>query len=230
MKNPFIFAYSILLWAYIFLFFILVPLFAIPFSLIFGRKRAFRWFFKLFGKLFLLIFRNRVEVAGRGNIPKGRNVVLLSNHISFLDPFLLNAVLPGFYNFVVFARVLFNPLAMIAIRGAKLIVRPSGHFLVGSKVLLNIVDVINKGESFILFPSEHIIYDGSIGGVRQALYGIIEKTDAVILPVYLKGVMRLGFYQKPFRAKVIIGRPISKRDILFGRDEFIRRSIASLAM
>jgi 1-acyl-sn-glycerol-3-phosphate acyltransferase len=163
------------------------------------------------------------------NIPKGRNVIILSNHIGFFDPFFLNAVLPGWYNFVVFAKVVFNPYTMFTIRNTGFVVRPSGHYLVGSSALLKIEECVNNGESFILFPSENVIYDGSIGKVKQALYRIIQDTDAVILPVYLKDIMRQVFYQKPFRAKVVIGRPLSKTDILSGRDEFIRKAIQSLS-
>jgi 1-acyl-sn-glycerol-3-phosphate acyltransferase len=37
----------------------------------------------------------RIEVTGRGNIPKSRNYVLIANHLNWLDSFLLLATFPA---------------------------------------------------------------------------------------------------------------------------------------
>jgi len=220
--------YSALVWAYIILFFALVPVFAFPFSLIFGLKRSFRFFFKFFIKFGLVVFGCSPSVSGLENMPKGRNVILVSNHPSFFDPFLLNAVLPGFYNFIVFAAVLDKPYPMVAIRFLGLVVRRYGHFLSGSSTIIKTIKAINGGDSFILFPSERVIYDGRIEKIKPGLYKIIEDTDAVILPVFIKDDIRITFIKKPFRAKVVIGKPLDKQHILYGKDNAVREAIASL--
>jgi len=228
MVNILTFIYSTLLWAYILLFFALVPFFAFPFSLIFGLKRSFRFFFKVFIKYGLIIFGCYPSVEGLENIPRGKNVILISNHPSFLDPFILNAGLPGFYNYIVFAAVLFNPYSMVAIRFLGLVVRRYGHFLSGSSTIIKAIKAINEGDSFILFPSERAIFDGSIDKIRPGLYKIIEDTNAIILPVFIKEEFRFKFLQKPFRAKVVIGKPLDRQHILYGKDNAVRQAIASL--
>jgi 1-acyl-sn-glycerol-3-phosphate acyltransferase len=230
MAKILIFIYSALASAYIILFFALVPVFAFPFSLIFGLKRSFRFFFKFFIKFGLVVFGCFPSVSGLENMPKGKNVILISNHPSFFDPFLLNAVLPGFYNFIVFASILFNPYSMVTIRFLDLVVRRYGHRLCGSSAIIKSAKAINKGDSFILFPSERAIFDGHIEKIKPGLYKIIEDTDAVILPVFIKEDIRITFIKKPFRAKVVIGKPLDKQHILYGKDNAVREAIASLGI
>lgn len=228
MANILAYIYSVLFWAYIVLFFALVPVFAFPFSLILGLKRSFRLFYKAFLRLGLFIFGCYPSVSGLENIPRGKNVVLISNHPSFLDPFILNAGLPGFYNYIVFAAVLYNPYSMVTIRFLGLVVRRYGHFLSGSSTIIKAVKAIKGGDSFILFPSERVIPEGHIDKIQRGLYKIIADTDAVILPVFVTNKMRLKFLQKPFRPKVAIGKPLDKRSILYGGDNAIKQAVASL--
>lgn len=228
MANILIYIYSTLVWAYMLLFYALVPVFALPFSLIFGLKRSFRFFFKAFLKLGLFIFGHYPSVSGLANIPRGKNVILVSNHPSFLDPFILNAALPGFYNYIIFAKLLDNPYSMLTFRLSGLVIRRYGHFLSGSSTIIKAVKAINGGDSFILFPSERAIPEGNIDKIRPGLYKIIEDTDAVILPVFITHKMRFKFLQRPFRPKVAIGKPLDKLSILYGRDTAIKQAIASL--
>ena len=230
MGNVLTYIYSTLFWAYLILFFALVPVFAFPFSLIFGLKRSFRFFFKFFVKFGMALFGFRADVYGLENIPAKKNVILISNHTSFFDPFLLNAVLPGFYNFIVFARILFNPYSMVTVGFLGLVVRSYSHSLSGSSAIVKAEKAVNDGDSFILFPSERAVPEGRIDKIRPGLYKIIEDTDAIILPVFIREEIRFTFIKKPFRAKVVIGKPLDKQYILYGRDGAIRQAIDSLAM
>jgi 1-acyl-sn-glycerol-3-phosphate acyltransferase len=228
MGRIFTYIYSTLFWAYLILFFALVPVFALPFSLIFGLKRSFRHFFKAFVKYGLIIFGCFPSVEGLENIPRGKNVILLSNHPSFLDPFLLNAALPGFYNFMILARVLENPYSMMAIKGSGLVVKNSRHSLSGSSAIIRVVKAINEGDSFILFMSERAITDGPIGTINPSNYKVIEDTGAVILPVFIKNGIRASFIREPFRTKVVIGKPLDRQSLLSGKDSAVKQAIEAL--
>lgn len=220
--------YSALGWTYIILFFVLVPVFAFPFSLIFGLKRSFRLFFRAFIKFGFIIFGCRPVVSGLENIPRGKNAILVANHTSFLDPFILNAGLPRFFNFIVFARVLNNFYTYVTLKFCGIAIRHYGHVLSGSSAIIRVVKAINGGDPFILFPSEMVIPDGTIDKIRPGLYKIIQDTDAVILPVHISGGIRFKFLQTPPRPKIVIGKPIEKLHILSGRDAFIKQAISEL--
>jgi 1-acyl-sn-glycerol-3-phosphate acyltransferase len=175
-----------------------------------------------------VVFGHFPAVEGLENIPQDKKVILVSNHPSFLDPFLLNAALPGFYNFIIFATILDNPYAGLTIRCLGLVVRRYGHFLSGSNTIIRTVKAIKEGDSFILFPSERVVPDGGIEEIRHGLYKIIEDTEAVILPVFITDKLMFTFLQRPFRPKVVIGKPLDKRAILYGKDTAIRQAVASL--
>ena len=185
-------------------------------------------FFRLFVRFGLFIFGCRPSVSGLENIPSGKNVILIANHTSFLDPFILNAVLPRFFNFIVFAKMLNNFYTYATVRSSGIAIRHYGHYLSGSSVIIRVVKAINSGDPFILFPSEHVVYDGTIGKIKPGLYKIIQDADAVILPVHISGAMKAKFLQKPFRPKIVIGKPIDKLHILTGRDAVIKQAIGEL--
>jgi 1-acyl-sn-glycerol-3-phosphate acyltransferase len=220
--------YSLFAWAYIIIFFTMVPLIALPLSLIRGLKRAFRLVFRAVVRIGLFIFGCTIKVEGLDDLPQDKTIVLVSNHTGFLDPFLINGMLGKFFNFVVFAKFLDNAYTYVTLIGCGLIVRKSGHTLLASKALINTVKTINKGESFIIFPSEGVIFDGSISGIRPAFFSLVEKSNAIFIPVYITPTIRFHFLQKPFRSKIIIGKPMSKQEILLGRDPFIKKTIAAL--
>ena len=224
----FLFLYSILAWAYIVLFFALVPLFAFPFSLIFGLKRSFRFFFKAFTKLGLAVLGWSPSVSGLDNIPREKPAILVSNHTSFLDPFILNAAFPGFLNFFVFAKLLDNYFTFLTLKFSGIIIRAYGHRLSGSKAIIRAINAIKDGDSFILFPSESVIPDGSIGKIKPGIYKIMEDADAVILPVHISGGISSGFLLKPGGSRIVIGKPIDKQKILYSRDTVIKEAISEL--
>ena len=229
MQPVFHYIYSFYAWAYFVLFFFLVPLFALPFSLVLGLRRSFRLFFKVFVKIGLIVLFIYPFIKGKENIPKGRPVILLSSHPSFLDPFTLNGVLPGFFDFIVFAKVLFNPVSMLTVKAAGLITRDVSSPLLGAKVLLKAIKGINKGGSFILFISERASMHIEPVKVSRSVYKLIEGTDAVILPVFISGGIKLSFPKKPARPRIVIGKPLSKQDILAGGDAFVKKSILALS-
>jgi len=229
MRYLFFSIYSFFLWSYIILFFAIVPIFALPFSLVAGKKNAFRFFFKFFCRIWLFIFRVPVTVKGLENLSGKAQIILISNHVSILDQYILNAALPEFFNFVVTARVLRHTLGGIINWGAGLIERKYGNFLVGSKTIQKIMAVIKGGDSFIFLPSERVTADGGLGKrISRAIYGIIQTTDAAILPVHIKGGLAVKFYQEPYKVQITIGKPISKQELFIGGDEYLRKTIASL--
>jgi 1-acyl-sn-glycerol-3-phosphate acyltransferase len=219
--------YSILLTSYIYLYFILVPLFALPSSLVLGFRSAFRGFMRLFLRLGFLIFGIQIKVTGLENIPKTGNIILISNHPSLLDPFILNAFLPGDLTFIAPGVTPFGAHAVLTFRGAKLAVKDDGSPLLRAKLLTDIVKRINGREPFVLFPSEGTVEDGSIPHIRSSFYSIFEKTDAAIVPVKITGSIGRRFSMKPALIILKVGKPVSKEALLAGKISFVRSAIAS---
>lgn len=226
MKRALSFVFSIVIISYIIIMFFLISIFGYAFSPILGKKRSFRLFYKLFIRIGMFLFHQTAKVKGLNNIPPDRKVILLANHASYVDVFLMNGLMQRWLNFIVFARYLMNPVTLMCNRGAGVVVRSSGHRLVGSSIIQTVIESINSGDSFLLFLTEAT---GPVLKVRPAIYKIIAETDAVILPVHIRFNVELGLSMHPEKGEVVIGRPLDKQQILSGGDEFLMKAISTLA-
>ena len=227
MSDLFSAVYSVLFTSYIFLYFILVPLFSVPSSLVLGFRTSFRFYMKTFTRLAFLIFGISVDVNGRENLPKKGGFVLLANHPSLLDPFIINTYLPGEISFVAPGTTIFGKHAVLTFRGADLMVKFLGNPLLMSKLIMRLVNRVNGGEPFVLFPSEGAIPDGSIPHIRKTFYGIFKDINVPIIPVHIQGSVGRGFKMKPVRIRLSIGMPIAKEIVLAGDEKQIINVIFS---
>jgi 1-acyl-sn-glycerol-3-phosphate acyltransferase len=221
--------YNYCAWSYFVVFYFLVPLFAVPFSWLLGKKRAFRASFRIFVAFGLLILGLRPKVKGKENIPKGKQVILISNHPSFLDPFMINTVCGRFINHIIYASILNNPVCKVTIKGCGLVVRSSGAELGGSAALIDLYKRLDEGDSFILFPSEKAIRGKEKPKIKRAFYEIVKRTNAVVIPVYISDGIVMADPKRPVRQTVIIGKPLTKQELVLGQDHFIYNSIYSLS-
>lgn len=222
--------YNYSLWIYIVSFYFLVPLFAIPFSLLLGKKRSFRLFFKIFVLFGLFIFGLRPKVKGLENIPKGKQIILISNHPSFLDPFMINTIIGRFINHIVYAKRLNNPVCKVTIIGCGLVVRASATELGGSAALKDLFKRLDEWDSFILFPTEKAIRGRKdTPTIKKAFYEIIKRTNAEVIPVYISDGIVMADPHRPVRQTVVFGKPLSKHELVLGQDHFIYNSIYSLS-
>lgn len=140
---------------------------------------------------FLFGLKYRVDVDGLDNIKANRGVLLLGNHISFLDWAFLQIAYPkqirfvidrNYYNLWYFKPVLqFFGAIPISIRG-------------GRNALSLVAEALSQGETVALFPEGHLSRNGHMGkfqkGFELAVKGV---TNAVIVPFYLRGLWEGGF-------------------------------------
>jgi len=137
--------------------------------------------------------RYRVDVYGIENVQNKKGVLLLGNHISFLDWAMLQIAYPKQIRFVMdreyydkwylkpflkFARVI--PISSRASRQA----------------LSEIATALNNGDIVALFPEGHISRNGHLdkfkSGFERAVKDV-EKDKAVIVPFYLRGLWEDNF-------------------------------------
>ena len=133
--------------------------------------------------LFKMLYK--VEVRGFENIEKaGKRAVIVGNHVSFLDPPLLAAFLPG--------RPMFAVNSFIAERFwikpfLKLVdafpLDPTNPFS-----LKGLIREVEKGKHVVIFPEGRLTETGALMKVYDGPGMIADKADAMILPVRLDGV------------------------------------------
>lgn len=157
------------------------------------RIRAARW---IFARLVHLFFR--VYVDGFENIPKG-NYIVLANHLRWIDPFLLFAVLPAE------PRLYFIGAEQAVNRGWKagvmeffdvMIPFERGARWIGRDVFIKPLNVLRNGAVLAFFPEgDSGSREGALMPLQRGIGHFILQADYPILPIALSGTLEL-YWQK----------------------------------
>ncbi len=133
-------------------------------------------------KIFLKIFF-RLKIEGIENIPSKEPCIIVSNHISFLDPVVIAAVCFRKINFLARASLFKNYFFAKLLRSINVIplVRDSSDF----KALRQVLNKLRENKVVALFPQ------GTRGGGWQKIKGgaefLAQQANAPIIPAYIKG-------------------------------------------
>ncbi|MEA1954855.1 MAG: acyl-[ACP]--phospholipid O-acyltransferase [Campylobacterota bacterium] len=136
-------------------------------------------------------FKYKLSVEGLKNVNAEKGVLLLGNHVSFLDWAILQMAYPKQIRFVMersyYEKWYFKPfldffgVIPISSRGSK-------------GALVKVTEALNRGETVALFPEGHLSRNGHLG-VFQRGFEIATKEveDAVIVPFFLRGLWEDNF-------------------------------------
>lgn len=167
--------------------------------------------------LFRLLFRLRVE--GKENLPSSGPLIVASNHLSFIDSYVIPiSLLPlkvvflakaeyfetkGFKGWV--SRWFFTSIGMIPVA------RGNGASALSS--LEQSAEIINGGAVFGIYPEGTRSMDGRLYRGKAGVGWVVLATGAPVLPVGLIGTQDLQPYGSRFpkigrRVTVRIGQPL----------------------
>jgi len=142
----------------------------------------------LFTRMLLFpILRTKYSLITQGveNIPKSGGVLMLGNHISWIDWLVVQLASPRAIKFVMtrdiynkwYLKWLFRFFDVIAISNA------------GSKSAIRAVqERLDKGEVVALFPEGHISYNGQLGEFKKGFELILKDSTHPIIPFYIRGL------------------------------------------
>jgi acyl-[acyl-carrier-protein]-phospholipid O-acyltransferase/long-chain-fatty-acid--[acyl-carrier-protein] ligase len=126
----------------------------------------------------------RVEVKGIEHcINAGKRVLVIANHVSFLDAPLLGACLPGQYMYAINTEIAKRwgiSLACALTKTYSIDARNS----IKTKSL---IQEVANGNRCIIFPEGRITTTGSLMKVYDGVAMIAKNANAVILPVFIDG-------------------------------------------
>lgn len=162
---------------------------------------------------FALSRRYKVTVQGMKNIPAQGGVLLLGNHVSWIDWAIVQIACPRAVRFVMLRSIyqrwylkwLFDLFGCIPIDQG-----PSSR-----KALDKIAALLNKGEVVCLFPEGTISRTGHLTEFRRGYERACRKVDndVVILPFYLRGLWGSQFSRSSARLKAHSSSVLS-RDLI----------------
>jgi acyl-[acyl-carrier-protein]-phospholipid O-acyltransferase/long-chain-fatty-acid--[acyl-carrier-protein] ligase len=132
-----------------------------------------------------------LHVEGLKHIPADKGILLLGNHVSFLDWAILQMAYPKQIRFVI-ERSYYDKWYVKPVMDFWEVIPISSR---GSKsALIKVTEALNKGDTVVLFPEGHLSRNGHLGTFQRGFeVATKEVENAVIIPFYLRGLWENNF-------------------------------------
>jgi acyl-[acyl-carrier-protein]-phospholipid O-acyltransferase/long-chain-fatty-acid--[acyl-carrier-protein] ligase len=174
----------------------------------------------------LMTRRYKINVQGLKNIPEQKGVLLLGNHISWVDWAIIQIASPRPVRFVMLKSIyqrwylkwFFDIFGVIPIEsGAS-----------SRKSLELVAELLNKGQVVCLFPEGAISKTGHLGEFKKGFERACEhcNDDVVIVPFYLRGLWGSQFSRSSDQLKNIRSAGLF-RDLIVAFGEPLPKSTAA---
>jgi 1-acyl-sn-glycerol-3-phosphate acyltransferase len=162
----------------------------------------------------------RLRPSGLENIPRTGPVVVVCNHVSFMDPIILGGSVRRPMRFVMWYKIFEIPLLKFLFKTAKAIPIASAK---EDKQLMD--DAFEKvdaelaaGNVVCIFPEGGITRDGEIQRFRPGIEKIIRRRAVPVVPAALGGLWGSWFSrQKTGRLRKIPVRLFARVPVFFGK-------------
>ncbi len=180
---------------------------------------AFRIYFRIFCNW---------QISGRSNVPSEGPLIVMANHISYLDPPLIGCILNRRVNFMAKEELFRNPIAGWALR--KVGAFPVKRGRADRKAIKKAFSVLREEEVLGIFPEGTRHRPEKPGKAQSGAVMIVLKSRAPVLPVGIKFVgdkkvkASIG---KPFQLDQYYDRKLS-RDELGEAGELIMDNIKEI--
>jgi len=163
----------------------------------------------------VLAGRYKILVHGFKNLPGSGGVLMLGNHVSFIDFAVIQIASPRKVRFVMhkvyydhwWLKWLLDILGVIPIASGA-----------STEALSKINDLLKAGEVVCLFPEGAISRNGQLGDFKHGFEKTVADVKGVILPFYIRGLWGSKF---SYSNSYMKSRPISgvRRDVIIAFGE-----------
>lgn len=169
---------------------------------------------------FVVGLRYKLQINGFKNIPSSGGVLLLGNHISWIDWAIILMSVPREVKFVVFKQIYEKWYLTWLFKLIKAIPIGSGSSRASMKI---VSDELDAGSVIVLFPEGAISRNGHLGEFKRGFEKILENcsSDVKVVPFYIRGLWESMFSRANRKFKeskktnivtVCFGRVINKED------------------
>lgn len=170
----------------------------------------------------------RWRATGHRNVPETGGVLLISNHLSFLDVFFLGIPLRRPLNYVA-RSTLFLPVLGTLIRSVGgFPIQREGIGVSGMKETLG---RLRAGGIVTLFPEGTRSADGELGPLKPGIALLVRRARTPVVPVGLSGTFevwpRSRFWLAPHPIRIHFGRAIMPEELDGLENDAITELLAS---
>lgn len=166
-----------------------------------------------------------IKIKDFNKIPLDRPILIISNHISYIDGIIISIAMKRHVRFVIDANIYNLPVVNYFMSLDKAIpIYPKRDSVY--EALREVASCLNNGGAVGIFPEGQITYSGYLQHFRPGVEWILKRAPVEVVPIYLDGLWgsifsrkyiksRWRFIPRALRRKitVIAGDPISPENI-----------------
>ena len=145
-------------------------------------------------------WRYRLRVSGIENLPKYGPVLLLGNHISYIDFALIQWGTPRTIRFVVHDDYYRKPVFNWILRAVGAVsIRPENS----RNAMQNIINLLNDDCVVCLFPEGHVSTSGELSDLKRGFEKVLSqsKEAVIVVPFAIKNMWGSFFSKAPRAVK-----------------------------
>ena len=168
----------------------------------------YRWSHRLTSFVFGTL--GDIETHGSEYIPRSGGILLLSNHLSYLDPFILATTATRELHYMARDNAFRIPLLgrIITSHNAYPVKRGTAD----RAALKHTIALLKQGKAVVIFPEGTRSIDGSLGKAHDGVSFIAHNADVPTIPVFIAGSDRLmprrSIWVRPAKLSTNYGPPI----------------------
>lgn len=159
----------------------------------------------------------RVKVKNLERIPDTGSVILVANHVSFVDAMILGGCVYRPIRFVMYYKIYNFPILNFIFRTARAIPiagRKEDEAMY-NRAFDEMCAAVDEGDLLCIFPEGQITRDGEMNDFRSGVMTLLEDRPVPVIPIALRGLWDTLFSRKGGRAFFKLPR------YLFGRVEVV---------
>jgi 1-acyl-sn-glycerol-3-phosphate acyltransferase len=177
-----------------------------------GLLAWYRFVRFLIGTMAAVVLRWRA--TGHHHVPESGGLLLVSNHLSYLDVFFLGIPLRRPLNYVARSTLFVPVLATLMRSVGGFPIQREGMGASGMKETLK---RLRAGGIVTLFPEGTRSRDGELGPLKSGIAVLVARAGVPVVPVGLAGTFEIWPRSRPFPVphpiRIHYGRPIFPEDL-----------------
>ncbi len=178
----------------------------------------------------------RIKVVHADRIPEKGGVLLVCNHVSYIDALILSAACERPVRFTAFDEFFRNPLLSAVMRMFGVVPISTRR---AKDAIVALADALKAGDVVCIFPEGQLTRTGMMNEIRKGFELIARRAGAPVIPVYMDDLWgsvfsfeRGRFFRKhphhfPYHISVLYGEPIPAAEATVDRCREVYQELAA---